>query len=99
MIILAGTVRAPADKLAAAQRAFATMIAATRAEPGCLGYSFAHDVLEPGLIRIFEVYTDQAAVDAHRAAPHFAAWRASWPALGIGDRNMAQYEIESVQQL
>ena len=23
----------------------------------------------------YELYTDQAAIDAHRAAPHFAAWR------------------------
>jgi quinol monooxygenase YgiN len=99
MIILAGSVRAPADKLTTPQAAFEAMILATRAEPGCLGYSFAHDVLEPGLIRIFEVYKDQAAVDAHRSSAHFAGWRAVWPVLGIGDRNISQYEVAGVKQL
>jgi len=99
MIILAGTVRAPVDKLNAAQSAFTAMIAATRAEPGCVSYSFAHDVLEPGLVRIFEVYIDQAAVDFHRSSAHFAAWRARWPELGIGDRDMSQYEVARVQKL
>ena len=99
MIILAGTVRAPVDKLSAAQSAFTAMITATRAEPGCVSYAFAHDVLEPGLIRIFEIYADQAAVDFHRNSAHFAAWRASWPALGIGDRDMSQYQISHAQKL
>jgi quinol monooxygenase YgiN len=25
----------------------------------------------------YELYEDQAAIDAHRAAPHFAKWRAA----------------------
>ena len=99
MIILAGTVRAPVENLPEAQSAFEAMIAATRAEAGCLGYAFAHDVIERGLIRIFEIYRDQAAVDIHRGSAHFAAWRARWPDLGIGDRTMSQYEVASVRPL
>ena len=35
------------------------MIAASRAEPGCLGYAYAEDILEPGLIRVSEAWQDE----------------------------------------
>lgn len=99
MIILAGTVRLPPENLKKAQAAFEAMIAATRAEPGCIAYAFAHDVMEAGLIRIFEIFADQAALAAHRASPHMAQWRAAWPALGIGERNMTHYDVASFQKI
>ncbi len=40
----------------------AAMITASRAETGCLGYSYAEDVLDPGLIRVCELWTDLAAL-------------------------------------
>jgi quinol monooxygenase YgiN len=69
------------------------MLTATRAEDGCLTYSYAQDVAEPGLIRVFEAWRDQAALDAHFRAPHLAAWRASWPAHGVSDRRLTAYEV------
>ncbi|MBL8549705.1 MAG: antibiotic biosynthesis monooxygenase [Hyphomonadaceae bacterium] len=93
MLILAGTVRVPAEKIDAARPHLEAMVRASRAEPGCRAYSFAFDVLDPGLIRIFEVFDDAAAREAHRQSPHMAAWRACWPALGIGERDMTLYLI------
>ena len=68
------------------------MVSASRAEPGCLEYSYAQDVFDPGLIRITEVWSDRAALDAHFASLHIATWRASWRSLGIGERNLVLYE-------
>ena len=56
MIIVAGTARIPPDKLDRWRAAAETVIAATRAEAGCQVYCFAEDVLEPGLIRVFEIW-------------------------------------------
>ena len=95
MIVLAGSVRLPAEHLDAARPGMAAMIEASRAEEGCLAYSFAEDMLEPGLIRIFEVFRDAEALKAHSASAHMAAWRAAWPALGIGERQITRYEIAS----
>ena len=67
------------------------MIEATRAEPGCIAYSFSYDVLDDHLIRVFEVFQDEAALAAHRASNHMAEWREAWPLLGIGDRSMWLY--------
>ena len=39
-----------------------------------------------------EVWRDKAALDAHFSSPHIAKWRSSWPALGIGERNLVLYE-------
>ena len=55
--------------------------------------------LVPGLIRVFEAWRDQAAIDAHFQAPHMAAWRAAWPALGVSDRRLSLYEVASEREL
>jgi len=40
-------------------------------EPGCLMFNIAQDDADPNVLRLFEVYRDEAAVDAHVATPHF----------------------------
>ncbi|MBV9511131.1 MAG: antibiotic biosynthesis monooxygenase, partial [Caulobacteraceae bacterium] len=69
-LIVAGTFRVPPDQLDAFQPHMAEMLAASRVEPGCLTYAYAEDVAEPGLIRVFEAWIDQAALDAHLKTPH-----------------------------
>jgi quinol monooxygenase YgiN len=92
MLLIIGTIRLPAGKLEEAKPDMERMISGSRAEDGCLEYSYARDVLDAGLIRVTEVWRDRAALDAHFRSPHIAAWRSSWPALGIGERNLVLYE-------
>jgi len=66
---------------------------ASRAEPGCLTYSYAEDILEPGLIHVTEAWTDQASLDRHVASTHISQWRACWPGLGIAERKLLLYEV------
>lgn len=93
MLLIIGTIRLPADKVEAALPAMAAMVNATRAEPGCAHYSYAQDVLDPGLIHIKELWTDQASLDAHFATDHIARWRAALPSLGMSDRSLMLYTI------
>jgi quinol monooxygenase YgiN len=99
MLLLAGTIRIGAGQRTAALLPLRAMIEATRAEPGCLAYSFAFDVLDDHLVRIFEVFRDEAALAEHRSSPHMAAWRASWPSLGICDRDMSEYRVSSSRKI
>jgi quinol monooxygenase YgiN len=92
-LIVAGTVRVPPENLEAFRPHMETMLAKSRAEDGCLAYSYAVDVEDPGPIRVFEVWRDRAALDAHFAAPHLAEWRAAWPALGVSDRRLTLYDV------
>lgn len=38
-------------------------------------YSYGFDLLEPDIIRVFEVYWDHDALKAHGASEHFKRWR------------------------
>ncbi|QCB47165.1 putative quinol monooxygenase [Hydrogenophaga sp. PAMC20947] len=53
-------------------------------EPGCHMFDVCRDPADPGLFFLYELYTDEAAVQAHLEAPHFksmseltATWVAS----------------------
>jgi quinol monooxygenase YgiN len=91
--LIVGTVRLPPENFAAAKEVMTAMIAASRGEEGCLDYSYAEDVAEPGLIRVSERWRDRDSLALHFASPHLAAWRAAWPRLGISDRNLVLYEV------
>jgi len=93
MLLIVGTVRLPADNVDAARPIMRRMAEASRLEEGCLEYGYAEDVLDPGLIHVKEMWADQDALDRHFAAAHLAEWRAAWPSLGIGDRNLRVYDV------
>ncbi|WP_448952847.1 putative quinol monooxygenase [Labrys neptuniae] len=93
MLLIVGTVRLPPQNLAAARPVMRRMVEASRREDGCEDYAYAEDVLDAGLIHVTELWRDQTALDRHFASEHLAEWRASWPVLGIGERNLRCYEV------
>jgi autoinducer 2-degrading protein len=48
-----------------------------RDEPGCLRFNVLQDEKDADVYYFYEVYKDQAALEAHRNAPHYAVWRAA----------------------
>lgn len=99
MIVLAGTIRIAPGRRDAALPHLHAIVEASRAEAGCLAYSFAFDVHDDHLVHIFECFRDLEAREAHRHTPHMATWRAAWPDVGIGDRRMREYEVSSVKDI
>ena len=63
----------PADR-AAILEALGEVIAATRAEDGCVEYGCYEDTQYPGRYVFLERWRDQAALDRHLSTPHMAAW-------------------------
>jgi quinol monooxygenase YgiN len=51
--------------------------ASVRDEPGCLRFDVCSDESDPHRFVFYELYRDAEAFEAHRAAPHFADWRAA----------------------
>jgi quinol monooxygenase YgiN len=47
------------------------IIASSNREPGCLGYQLYQDPVQKTNFIFVESYKDQAAIDAHFAAPYF----------------------------
>jgi Uncharacterized conserved protein len=46
-----------------------------RDEPGCLRFNVLQDEKDPNVYYFYEIYKDQAALEAHRNTPHYAVWR------------------------
>jgi quinol monooxygenase YgiN len=63
MLLIVGTVRMPAQSVAAARPVMQAMVDASRAEPGCVEYVYAEDLFDPGLIHVKELWSDLPALD------------------------------------
>jgi len=50
-------------------------------EPGCMRFNVLQDGQDQNVYYFYEVYRDEAALEAHRAAPHYAVWRTAADAL------------------
>jgi len=49
--------------------------ASVRDEPGCLRFDVCAVAGDENRFLLYELYTDAAAFEAHKASPHFAQWR------------------------
>lgn len=45
-------------------------------EPGCLRFDVLQDAADPNHYFFYEVYRNEDALKAHRAAPHYQGWGA-----------------------
>lgn len=95
MLLIVGTVRLPAEKLEDARLVMQRMIQASRAETGCIEYSYAQDILDSGLIHVKELWQDRVSLDKHFTSGHIEDWRSEWPRLGITDRNLMLYDVDA----
>jgi autoinducer 2-degrading protein len=48
-----------------------------RDEPGCMRFNVLQDAQDRNVYYFYEVYRDEEALEAHRAASHYAVWRAA----------------------
>lgn len=53
----------------------ANAAASRRDEPGCRRFDVLRDNADPHHYVLYEMYDDEEAFEAHRAAPHFPLWR------------------------
>ena len=99
MIVVIGAFQLPLASLAAAREAMARVIAASRAEPGCLSYAYAEDILAPGLFRVSEAWESRAALAEHFKAAHMNQWQRERADLGMSDRAVTAYEVGDAERL
>jgi quinol monooxygenase YgiN len=98
-IVIAGTMRVPPAQIEALRPHMAEVMAATRAEDGCIDYAFAFDAADPGLIRLFEKWTDAAKLGPHSKSDHIARYRTACAGFDLTDRAYTIYEIASEKPL
>jgi len=71
MVVLAVTWMARAGRETEVADLFSKLTAESRKEPGCAMYQVHRHRTEPRRFFIYEQYKGDAALEAHRAAPHF----------------------------
>ncbi len=71
MVVLAVTWMAKQGREGDVVSVFSKLSEASRKEPGCLLYQVHRHKTDPRRFFIYEQYKDDAALEAHRAAPHF----------------------------
>ena len=92
MIIVAGTFRVPEDKIEELLPVARETIAATREEAGCIHYFYALDVVDRGVVRIYEEWESLPHLQAHFKQPHMGPWRAKLAEIGASGRKIMRYE-------
>lgn len=98
-VAVIGQFRLPLERMAQARAAMERVVTATRAEAGCLAYSYAEDLLDPGLIRVSELWSSREHLTAHFRAAHMAAWQAERAELGMTGREITVYELGAAERL
>ena len=71
MVVLAVTWMAKTARESEAAALFAKLTEESRKEPGCAMFQVHRHKTEPRRFFIYEQYKDDAALEAHRATPHF----------------------------
>jgi quinol monooxygenase YgiN len=71
MVVLAVTWMARVGHEADVAAVFSKLTEESRKEPGCVTYQVHRHKTEPRRFFIYELYKDDGALEAHRAAAHF----------------------------
>ena len=71
MVVLAVTWVAKTGREPEVAAVFSKLTEESRKEPGCAMYLVHRHRTEPRRFFIYEQYKDEAALEAHRSAPHF----------------------------
>jgi quinol monooxygenase YgiN len=98
-VAVIGHFRLPAERLEEARPAMLRVVEATLAEDGCIAYSYAEDVCEPGLIRVSEMWETREHLAAHFEAAHMRKWVEERQRLGLYDRQITRYELGNSEKL
>lgn len=95
MIVISGTfTMEPADRDKFLEAAKAVM-APTLQEEGCHAYSFTPDIVDPGVVHLFEKWDGEASLGPHMKAEHIRTFGRALKELKVTGRNLTMYEVAS----
>lgn len=93
-ICLTATLVARTGKEEALLTRLQTLVPLVHQEPGCVQYTLHVDAGRPNVFVFYEVWRDEAALDAHGKTPHFTAF-----ATGLGDLLAQPLEIIKLRKI
>ena len=99
MIQINGMIKLGRPLDAATRKALVEMVRASRAEDGCIDYSFASDLADPDTLVLFDRRRDQQALDAHGNSAHMEQFRQVMAANPPEKRDLRMYQTDDGQPL
>lgn len=99
MIIVTGRVVVKEGALQKLRPAMEAMISASRAEPGCIAYSYGPDLADPNVFLVLEKWESREALKAHLETPHLKSWRAALAGAGLVARDLVAGDAEMMETI
>ena len=96
MIVVNAIVKTTPETIVALQGAISTMEAASRAEPGCIDYTFSVELNDSGVVRITEKWQTLEDLKAHFETPHMAEFQAVMGANPPESMDAHFYEVSEI---
>ena len=96
MIVVNVVVETSAENIATMQAAVAEMEAASRAETGCIDYTFCVELNDPSRLRVVENWADVAALTEHFRTPHMAAFNTAMSENPPSNVAVKCYEVKEI---
>ncbi|MDQ2649256.1 MAG: antibiotic biosynthesis monooxygenase [Actinomycetota bacterium] len=90
-ILVTGTIDIDPAKRAEFIDAVTSLMADTRAEDGCVSYTFSGDLQDEGRFHVSEQWRDQAASDAHSASAHFLGFMGKLGEFGVKGADITKW--------
>jgi quinol monooxygenase YgiN len=99
MLVIAGTFNVePSDRDAFLEAAKAVM-AETHKEAGCHAYCFTPDILDPGVVRLFEKWESEENLKPHMKSDHIRTFGRALKELKVKGQEITVYEVASEKKM
>ncbi|MDJ0920261.1 MAG: antibiotic biosynthesis monooxygenase [Henriciella sp.] len=100
MIVVEGYVRMQhAGDFERVRGAATAQIEASRAEGGCIDYTYAIDVLDPHIMRVLERWDSWETLEAHFKMSHMEPWRAALKDVKFLERSLRAHEVRETRDV
>ncbi len=96
MILISGTITFDPSNYDKAVELLGPLVEATLAEEGNVTYGFWGHLSEPGTVRVYEEWKDDAALNAHMGSAHMAEFMAGIGSLGVTGTEINRYDVSAV---
>ncbi|WP_134765189.1 putative quinol monooxygenase [Nocardioides sp. 1609] len=99
MVVVTGRIQLKIGEIGALRTAAKTMMVDTLAESGCLEYQFSFDMNEPAVLRLFEHWESDEALEFHFSSTHFATFAEVLVQSADGPADFVRYQVDSARPL
>jgi quinol monooxygenase YgiN len=97
MLVVIAKLMVEPDKKAELFSLAQPLIAATRAEQGCISYTLLDDRNHPNACLFLEQWADKPALERHLKTAHISAWHQKSADLLVGEMDIKLFQAEAVK--